>query len=473
MIRRGLNASVGRDLLAFGLLPNLLLAAVGTLVFSVRPIINIDYLLLGILALWAPRLVVAALAMLCLLLDLIVSIAPMFFFSMRMLLHSLDDAIGLIPAAPLRASLALLAAVGALSLLMAFLGGGRGGPDRKPRAAALVMATVALLLVDVLNGSNGYLRRISRVVVPANIAGSTHVRIGFVAWHTARRPPRPLSPNPAAGSAAASLRAALAASPEALPPAIVLVIVESWGQLVDSSAAEAIIQPWRAAALAGYHLETGTAPSRGPTTAAEFRELCGLQMTSHDVRGIDLVGCVPSLLRRAGYATTALHGYRRRVFDRDEWYPRIGFDSVLFLEQLGSATNERYCGSVFRGACDHLLVDVIRERLLAPGSDRRFIYWLTLNSHVPVDSRSSSASSFDCSATRPTLRFADICLLSRAWHLVHERLAALAADSLMPATRFIVVGDHPPPLVSRSARDQFVPATVPYLDLQPRPPSPR
>jgi len=96
------------------------------------------------------------------------------------------------------------------------------------------------------------------------------------------------------------------------------------------------------------------------------------------------------------------------------------------------------------------------------------VYWLTLSSHLPVDRAAPEGSTLDCSQIAVGRRFKDICALMRMHRLVAEELAAIATDPALPSTRFIVVGDHPPPFFSRDARSQFVQDEVPFIELVPK-----
>lgn len=47
-------------------------------------------------------------------------------------------------------------------------------------------------------------------------------------------------------------------------------------------------------------------------------------------------------------------------------------------------------------------------------------------------------------------------------------MAELAADSMLPPTRFVVVGDHAPAYVRRGRAQAFEAARVPWIELVPR-----
>ena len=54
----------------------------------------------------------------------------------------------------------------------------------------------------------------------------------------------------------------------------------------------------------------------------------------------------------------AVHAFSYRMYERNEWYPVIGFDKELFGEELVKSTR-RLCGNAFTGVCDADLPPII------------------------------------------------------------------------------------------------------------------
>lgn len=108
------------------------------------------------------------------------------------------------------------------------------------------------------------------------------------------------------------------------------------------------------------------------------------------------------------------------------------------------------------------------ELASAPAGERRFIYWLTLSSHLPIDRAGAEGSTLDCSQVGVGRRFRDACALMQMHRLVAEEVAAIAVDPALPPTRFVLVGDHPPPFVSRDTRAEFAVDEVPFIELIPK-----
>lgn len=274
--------------------------------------------------------------------------------------------------------------------------------------------------------------------------------------------PDPAAAPPAVSAVAASGFAGAGAREEGR--ALLLVIVEAMGEFREEEMREAIFAPLAAPEItARYTISRGTVPYKGSTTAAEMRELCGSTVKYRAIRDDEASGadCLPTKLRAGGYETIALHGMIAGFFEREDWWPKIGFGEQAFLEHLAPRAN-RLCGKVFPGICDEDMVDLAVSRLEA----RRFVYLLTLNSHIPVDRE--VARSLGCDSAPAPFGSERTCTLGRLWTNVMSRLARrLAAPGAAPAD-ILIVGDHAPPLFLPADRDQFVPGLVPWVLLSQR-----
>jgi hypothetical protein len=242
---------------------------------------------------------------------------------------------------------------------------------------------------------------------------------------------------------------------------MIVVVVESMGQLADADA-----RAWIAAPLdtpdirARYRVTSGSTEYFGSTTAGEMRELCGSREPYDKIDPALAAKCLPQRLRRNGYTTMAFHAYSRKMFDRANWYPAIGFDSMLFAEDMLPGT-KRTCGTVFRGGCDADMEGLIAR---AAGSAKKpaLIYWLTLNTHVPVVPADAKIPlPCDDAASR------NVCVMSSMWRQVFETVARLALDPRIGPAEVLVVGDHAPPLWSTRERGLFEPGRVAWYRLTP------
>lgn len=245
----------------------------------------------------------------------------------------------------------------------------------------------------------------------------------------------------------------------------IVVVVESMGQLVDAEKRAWIAAPLMAPEVAArYQVTSGATEYFGSTTAGEMRELCGTRAGYAELDAAAAARCLPARLKRAGYETIALHGFSRNMFERRDWYPKIGFDRMVFGEDL-KAAGIRMCGGPFRGACDADMEPVIRRTIDA--AERPYlVYWLTLNTHVPVlpaDVRGPLACADGAAGDSR-----NVCVMAALWREVFASVARLAVHAASKPTDILIVGDHAPPLWSASGRAMFEPGKVAWYRLSPR-----
>ena len=93
-------------------------------------------------------------------------------------------------------------------------------------------------------------------------------------------------------------------------------------------------------------MTSGTAGYYGSTTAGEMRELCHTREFYGDYAPKWGFSCLPELLHRRGYTSVAVHAFTGGMFERKFWYPRLGFDKMVFGQKILRQTH-RMCGSAF------------------------------------------------------------------------------------------------------------------------------
>ena len=198
-----------------------------------------------------------------------------------------------------------------------------------------------------------------------------------------------------------------------------------------------------------------------------MRELCGQwNFAEH----FDYVGanCLPERYRRAGYETVAIHGFVPEMYGRDRWWSEAGFKTRLFRDSIEQA-GARRCGGVFPGACDEDIPAQIGARLKR--ADRpQLVYWLTLNSHLPVV-QDPALGTQDCAFGGAALNDESplLCPLFLLHHRLADAVGRMAMDPKLPPTDILIVGDHMPPFFERSARVRFDSSHVPWILLRARP----
>ncbi len=424
---------------------------------------NLDYLLLAIVALYLPVTPGIAAFILVFCLDAFSCASIYYYFNYFNQTEWLVAALFFSQLPPLRLLSIVLGLVFGgwmLGMLCWKIAGDSPAQDRRPQAA-LLSITLCILLAASLGASPAF----QGASTPQKPSSSALYRAGHSLWgmlaHGDKLPTQPID----SASHALGILRVVSTAPSSPPHNIVLILVESYGLLRDPAAAQRLNAPYRSALIRQkYQVETGTTPFRGSTVAGEFRELCGvsggLSTTSEAARLAPK--CLPAILKSRGFQGTAFHGFTQTMFDRVIWYRDLGFEKRIFREQLGQA---EYCEGAFPGTCDTAVGELIHRQLL--GMRRpQFIYWLTLNSHLPVPTGSGMLSQFGCASTSGSAE--QLCVWRGLVQRVHAEVAAMASDPALPPTEFLVVGDHAPPFLTDDVRSQFSQGEVPFIHLFPR-----
>jgi hypothetical protein len=246
---------------------------------------------------------------------------------------------------------------------------------------------------------------------------------------------------------------------------VLIVVVEAMGQPTSPALQAKLRSMWLRPELAGrYEMSSGLTDYYGSTTSGELRELC---QRWGDYREISTPqpDCLPSRLARLGYQTSSIHAFEASFFDRPNWYPLVGIQRMSWGQDLMSQ-GVAPCPTVFAGACDRDVPALIGRQLKA-AEQPQFVYWLTLNSHLPVE-ESKQLGTANCRQLGPELD-ADlpmVCRLFAIWGDTSAALTKLLSDPDLPPTDVLIVGDHMPPFTLQRARVQFAPDQVPWYYLR-------
>ncbi len=248
-------------------------------------------------------------------------------------------------------------------------------------------------------------------------------------------------------------------------PNVLVVVVESLGAFGSPDYQALLSTAFATPALTErYVMTSGTTTFFGSTTAGEMRELCGSRESFTAVLDGASRDCLPARFAAAGYRTAGFHAYAGAMFDRRLWWPLIGLQVMTFLEEMEPEL-ARSCGRIFAGACDGDVAGRVKAYANA-AQGPAFLYWLTLNSHVPVQPGDGNGR-LNCAGGGP-LGNEEVCTMAELWLDVFDSVVALATDPRLPPFEILVVGDHGPPLWSRSARNLFRPGEVSWFRLSPR-----
>lgn len=249
---------------------------------------------------------------------------------------------------------------------------------------------------------------------------------------------------------------------------LVVIVVESLGVSSDPFDRKLFDQMWNPARWSSrYEVTRGTNPFFGSTTSAELRELCAA-WSDYETYDFDHPNCLPQQFRKAGFEVESLHSFNGTFFDRETWYPKIGFERSLFSDQI-LAMGAGHCGSVFPGACDRDVPRIIGERLRQAPEKRKFLYWLTVNGHIPVAAEHALGTD-NCRLGTSEWR-EDYPMLCRSFELQKQLADSITAEIMkpdFPDTDILIVGDHMPPYFQRDLRTRFEPGHVPWIMLRSR-----
>jgi hypothetical protein len=319
----------------------------------------------------------------------------------------------------------------------------------------LIGLTVLILLADILNGSASWsLIKRETYLLAFNISGSPavsilkgidlgnsipHVRLVELASSTGQIDPVGWAMKNPDGN-------------------IFIAVVESLGQQKN-----VLMQDWLDReifnAMSNKWLSSKSfVVSSGGTTYGELRTLCRLTGHYSFLTLENSSGCLPRIFLSMGKKSVGFHGFTRKMFERGEWWPVIGFDRYFFEEDFPSAPR---CGGAFRGICDGFIVDRIQEELQNSG---RLVYHLTLNTHLPIANVKLSA---ELNQICQGQGISDSqCQLVGQQGQYFRQLGGMLS-SLNNAPLIIIVGDHPPPFVVKSIRAGFVENIVPQYTFLP------
>lgn len=219
------------------------------------------------------------------------------------------------------------------------------------------------------------------------------------------------------------------------------------------------------AVQAKFDFSRGASPYYNSTTAGEIRELCGRWGDYYDLIDRKEDTCIPAQLAAKGYDTLAMHSFTPKFFAREKWYPNVGFQKMAFKNDMVAEGSEK-CGGVFPGACDRDIPQQISARLKT-AEKPTFLYWLTLNSHLPVPA-GLNLNVDNCERVSPLLKsdYPQICRQFAIYDDIFTALGKEIAASDFPEADILIVGDHMPPYFDRHHRTQFDPAKVPWLYLR-------
>jgi hypothetical protein len=429
--------------------------------------INLEYLLIGIFSVFLRRSVVFVLLFLESAADFAFRICYTYWFSLK----DLFDSFASLSSLPDRRIVAIFAIFGLMVVACAIVARARPRlEDRFWVASSLLFLMFLVALAGYLTGQDPFKRvdlidthgRVLRAPIFAFLRFESFLHAVDLASH--------ITDGGVMNSASLHAKVALDHSETVERPNVMLIVVESWGNPLDSNLTQKLNAAYDDPRVAEkYHIFRGAVAFQGSTIPAEARELCQSRMGYRILVAPpeSLGGCLPSWFHARNYQDISIHGYGGTMFQRKAWYPKLGFDRSWFGPDLRKLKLPD-CDGAFPGTCDAAIAGWIGDSLLRQDMGQpKFIYWVTLNSHLPVPSRPELADDDICS-TLPSLRNSvPLCSWFRLVQNVNESVQQLALRPSGRPTVFVVVGDHAPPFSDPRLRQMFSSTDVPYVLLTP------
>jgi phosphoglycerol transferase MdoB-like AlkP superfamily enzyme len=249
-----------------------------------------------------------------------------------------------------------------------------------------------------------------------------------------------------------------------------LIIMESWG-LPNDSAFHAMFQKTISSLATQRQFKPfwGQTKFRGSTTAAEMRELVsakGSYKYFFNLKSSE--SQFPSIFdkkKTAGYETYGFHSFTGKMFARGNWWYNIGLEHIFFRDDILAAnivnTNQLDAGTPFPSVKDEQMFDYMVQQ--TKGSKRKFVYLLTVNTHLPFTEHIGDM---------PGAIFSEISkkqisseAKSQMKKLAIELMYFINALNPEEWDDILFVGDHIPPYLRDSDRKYFNSEFVPYLFL--------
>lgn len=138
---------------------------------------------------------------------------------------------------------------------------------------------------------------------------------------------------------------------------------------------------------------------------------------------------MPTFMKRYGYRTFVLHGNTQIFYHRGPAMERMGFDKILFKEQLASQRLESSILGVRDAALFRCVADILRTQ------KRVYVFAITLDTHAPFTSILSQEQELFNPPTSPAERY-----LNSARYL--DRCLTELVATIPIGTTVLLYGDH-------------------------------
>jgi hypothetical protein len=235
----------------------------------------------------------------------------------------------------------------------------------------------------------------------------------------------------------------------------VLIILESWGLLKDSSLRIQQIQFILDLEHKGYDIKFDSSYFKGGTSQAEARELLNKEGEAYysiiQNGQLDIEGLTEHK-NKAGYQTTALQSFSGFHSSGQRFRKILGFNTIKDYSDFKSPnlSNENY-NNHYQAVNDETVFDYCFNNAFS--HKKSFTYILTINTHLPFRSQKLKTGLFPTDETESQYK------------RVQEQFKHLAnLLNKFQMDKVVIVGDHPPPFIYNTERNlylkDFVPAFI-------------
>lgn len=247
------------------------------------------------------------------------------------------------------------------------------------------------------------------------------------------------------------------------PNRIMSIAVEGMGIGRDAAFNETLARRLEEKVAPYYYVQRTTHSYKGLTIAGEFRELCGLRLlfapNRENVAGF-ADQCLPNRLKSMGYITTGMHGNTGFFYDRIQLYPALGFDRMLFRNDLLRRGGVDCPSRSFPGICDR---DTLRIGLgLFGHQPREFVHVVSLDTHYPYAANKPSDTVCEGAAAKLAT---DLCIYRNQFADAMGVIGTAIAEAKVKPDVIFVYGDHAPTFVGEKLRSYFDREDVPVYVL--------
>jgi phosphoglycerol transferase MdoB-like AlkP superfamily enzyme len=162
--------------------------------------------------------------------------------------------------------------------------------------------------------------------------------------------------------------------------------------------------------------------------------------------------------KRSGYKIYGFHSYYGSMFSRENWWPKIGIDSMLFYdESIGKRKSEIVnSSSPFVGYDDQWVLKKIFSQNFT--SKKTIHYFLTLNTHLPYSYKGNTDSIKGTELITNKAICDQYAGLSDLFYSIGHEMKANPKYDLI-----FIKGDHMPPFIFGSERSYFYEDYIPYI----------